>query len=435
MNQKGQVYWSIRTEDVIRYLGTSPRGLSSDEAKKRLSQFGYNVLDSKRKRGVFSLLISQFKSPIVLILICATGLSFFLHDPVDALIIVTIVVISGLLGFWQERGAQNAVEKLLETLQIKSAVLRDGTQADIPAKEIVPGDVVILNAGANVPADCLILESKDLFVNEAPLTGETYPVEKTPSLLPEETSLSRRVNSLIISASQGSEGMGFAIPSNMAKDISESLIQHGKVVRGYMGVNIQDITPEMAKSLKLKEQVKGAIVTDVVPGGPAEKAGVEQGDIIVQYNGNKVDDVTQLRNMVAATSPGDSAKVTVLRNNKEMELSMTVGDLAKAQKEAKLQVGDELMGVAVQKVTPQIAKEMGLKETAGVIITNVAPGSVAEQVGLEKGDIIYRVGNTEVNDPGEFSKLISKAAKEGGALLLVRDVKTGNVGYITVPLQ
>jgi hypothetical protein len=428
MNQKGQVYWSIRTEDVIRYLGTSPRGLSSDEAKKRLSQFGYNVLDSKRKRGVFSLLISQFKSPIVLILICATGLSFFLHDPVDALIIVTIVVISGLLGFWQERGAQNAVEKLLETLQIKSAVLRDGTQADIPAKEIVPGDVVILNAGANVPADCLILESKDLFVNEAPLTGETYPVEKTPSLLPEETSLSRRVNSLIISASQGSEGMGFAIPSNMAKDISESLIQHGKVVRGYMGVNIQDITPEMAKSLKLKEQVKGAIVTDVVPGGPAEKAGV-------QYNGNKVDDVTQLRNMVAATSPGDSAKVTVLRNNKEMELSMTVGDLAKAQKEAKLQVGDELMGVAVQKVTPQIAKEMGLKETAGVIITNVAPGSVAEQVGLEKGDIIYRVGNTEVNDPGEFSKLISKAAKEGGALLLVRDVKTGNVGYITVPLQ
>jgi serine protease Do len=243
------------------------------------------------------------------------------------------------------------------------------------------------------------------------------------------------INSLIISASQGSEGMGFAIPSNMAKDISESLIQHGKVVRGYMGVNIQDITPEMAKSLKLKGQAEGAIVTDVVPGGPADKAGVEQGDIIVQYNGNKVDDVTKLRNMVAATSPGDSAKLTVLRKNKEIELSMTVGDLVKAQKEAELQVGDELMGVAVQKVTPQIAKDMGLKKATGVIITTVVPGSVAEQQGLEKGDIIYRVGNSEVNDPGEFNKLIAEAAKEGGALLLVRDVKSGNVGYITVPLK
>jgi serine protease Do len=243
------------------------------------------------------------------------------------------------------------------------------------------------------------------------------------------------INSLIISASQGSEGMGFAIPSNMAKDISESLIQHGKVVRGYMGVNIQDINSEMAKSLKLKEKVKGAIVTDVVPGGPAEKAGVEQGDIIVNYDGKSIENVTQLRNLVAATNPGSSVKVTVLRNQKEMELSLTVEDLNKAQKEVQSQVGNELLGVSVQKVTPQIAKEMGLKKAVGVIITNVAPGSVAAQVGLVNGDIIFRVGNTEVNDPRDFGKLISEAAKEGGALLLVRDAKSGNVGYITVPLQ
>jgi serine protease Do len=243
------------------------------------------------------------------------------------------------------------------------------------------------------------------------------------------------INSLIISASQGSEGMGFAIPSNMAKEISESLIQHGKVVRGYMGVNIQDITPDMAKNLKLKGQTKGAIVTDVVPGGPAEKAGVQQGDIIVKFDGDSVESSSQLRNLVAQTDPGSTVKVTLVRNSKEMELTLEVGDLTKAQKAAQREVGNQLLGVSVQAVTPQIAKEMGLTKAAGVIITSVAPGSPAQQSGLTKGDIIYRVGNSEVNDPKEFSRLISQAAKEGGALLLVRDAQSGNTGYITVPLK
>jgi serine protease Do len=243
------------------------------------------------------------------------------------------------------------------------------------------------------------------------------------------------INSLIVSASRGSEGMGFAIPSNMARDISESLIKNGKVVRGFMGVNIQDITPDMAKSLKLKEQTKGAIVTDVVPEGPADKAGIEQGDIVTKFDGKSIQDVTQLRNLVAATNPGSVVKVTILRNNKEMELSLTVGDLSKAQKEMQKQVGNKVLGVTVKKVTPQIAKEMGLNRAIGVIITAVAPESAAARVGLQNGDIIFRVGNVEVNDPGEFSKLMSQAAKEGGALLLIRDVKSGNVGYITVPLK
>jgi serine protease Do len=243
------------------------------------------------------------------------------------------------------------------------------------------------------------------------------------------------INSLIISASQGSEGMGFAIPSNMAREISESLIKHGKVIRGYMGVNIQDFTPDMAKGLKLKGQTKGAIVTEVVPGGPAEKAGVEQGDIIIKFSGNPVENSSQLRNLVAKTDPGAAAKVTLLRNGQEMELSLTVGDLSKAQKEVQLQVGDQLLGVSVEKVTPQIAEEMGLSKAAGVIITSVAPGSPAERAGLIKGDIIYRVGNAEVNDSKEFSRYIAQAAKEGGALLLVRDAQSRNVGYIMVPLQ
>ena len=242
------------------------------------------------------------------------------------------------------------------------------------------------------------------------------------------------INSLIVSASMGSEGLGFAIPSNMAREISRSLIQHGKVVRGYMGVNIQNITPEIAKSLKLEKQTRGVIVTDLTPGGPAEKAGIEQGDVIHEYNGKSVESVTQLRNMVASTSPGNTVQVKVLREKKELELKLTVGDLAKDQ-QAQPQAGNELLGVSVQTVTPQIARQYGLHRAAGVIITEVSPGSAAETAGLEEDDIIYRVNNTAVNNTAEFSNLIAKAAEDGQAVLLVRDNRSGRMGYISVPLR
>jgi len=145
---------------------------------------------------VLALLLAQFKSPLILLLLFATGLSFFLHDPVNALIILTIVLVSGLLGFWQEHSATNAVEQLLAMVQIKATVLRDGSPYEIPVEEIVPGDIVILNAGDIVPGDCLIDESKDLFVDEATLTGETYPVEKSVGVLAPETPLGQRTNAL-----------------------------------------------------------------------------------------------------------------------------------------------------------------------------------------------------------------------------------------------
>jgi Mg2+-importing ATPase len=125
-------------------------------------------------------------------------LSFFLHDPADAFIILVIVLMSGLLGFWQERGAVDAVDKLLAIVQIKATVLRNGASEEIPVEEIVPGDIVVLNAGNVIPGDCLLLDSKDLFVDEATLTGETYPVEKAAGVLPTETPLSQRTNSLFM---------------------------------------------------------------------------------------------------------------------------------------------------------------------------------------------------------------------------------------------
>ncbi len=181
---------------MLQELQTTKAGLTGDEAGRRLARFGANLLKPQKRSDALTLLLAQFKSPLILILLFATGLSFFLRDPVDAFIILSIVLVSGLLGFWQERGAANAVEKLLSIVKIKAAVLRDGNTTEIPVEEIVPGDIVILKAGDIVPGDGLILESKDLFVDEAMLTGETFPVEKTAALLPAQTPLGQRTSAL-----------------------------------------------------------------------------------------------------------------------------------------------------------------------------------------------------------------------------------------------
>jgi P-type Mg2+ transporter len=196
MISSNKVFWSISENDMLKELESGKEGLSSVEAAKRLKLYGANLLKPQKRSDSFTLLITQFKSPIIIILFFATGLSFFLHDTVDAFIILSIILVSGLLGFWQERGAANAVQKLLSIVQIKAAVLRDGNSIEIPVEGIVPGDIVILNAGDIVPGDGLIQESTDLFVDEAMLTGETFPVEKEPAVLPADTILSHRTNAL-----------------------------------------------------------------------------------------------------------------------------------------------------------------------------------------------------------------------------------------------
>ena len=196
MDTDSKPFWSVSDTELLSNFKSSLTGLTSDDAKKRIIQYGANRLKPQKRAGAFALLISQFKSPIILILLFATGLSVFLHDPADALIILLIVLVSGLLGFWQEYSASNAVEKLLAIVQIKSAVIRDGNQLEISIEDIVPGDIIFLNAGDIVPGDCLLLESKDLFVDEAMLTGETFPVEKAVSSLAADTALAKRNNSV-----------------------------------------------------------------------------------------------------------------------------------------------------------------------------------------------------------------------------------------------
>ena len=196
MDPTSKPFWSISIAELLGNFKSTATGLTTEDAKKRLIQYGANRLKPQKRSDVFTLLIGQFKSPIILILLFATGLSLFLHNIVDASIIFTIVLISGLLGFWQEHGASDAVAKLLAIVQIKTAVLRDGGQQDIHIEDVVPGDIVVLSAGDIVPGDCLLLESKNLFVDEAMLTGETFPVEKDVAVLAADTALSKRTNSV-----------------------------------------------------------------------------------------------------------------------------------------------------------------------------------------------------------------------------------------------
>lgn len=193
--RESAAFWSVELEDELRRLASGPRGLSGVEARRRL---GVRALAPSPRFNHLVLLLSQFKSPIVLILVAAAGLSAAAGQTTDASIILAIVLGSGLVGFWQERGAADAVEALLARVRVTAAVLRDDSETEVPAEELVPGDVVLLNAGDIIPADGLVFEATDLHLDEATLTGETYPVEKSPGRLPEETPLVKRSNCVFL---------------------------------------------------------------------------------------------------------------------------------------------------------------------------------------------------------------------------------------------
>ncbi|MBZ5586974.1 MAG: magnesium-translocating P-type ATPase [Acidobacteriia bacterium] len=198
MEQQVPPFWSVPAAEALKRLQTAPHGLSAAEAGSRLKRYAARRLAPKKRTDALTLLASQFSSPIVLLLLGATVISIFLHDTTDAAIILVIVLASGFLGFWQERGAAGAVEKLLSLVEVKAQVLRDGAPADVPLTDVVPGDVVLLSAGATAPGDCLLLEARDLFVDEATLTGETFPVEKSVAVLEAGTPLPRRTNAVFM---------------------------------------------------------------------------------------------------------------------------------------------------------------------------------------------------------------------------------------------
>jgi Mg2+-importing ATPase len=191
-------FWSLAKEDAFHSLSATKTGLSSVEAMARLSQYGPNSLKAKSRSSAFILFLSQFKSPITILLIIAALLSMSLGDVSDALIILVIIAVSSLLGFWQEKGAADAVNELLKLVQIKCCLLRDGKEEELPVEEVVPGDVIVLNAGDMIPGDSLLLDARELYIDEVAFTGETFPVEKTAGTVAADAPLAKRTNALFM---------------------------------------------------------------------------------------------------------------------------------------------------------------------------------------------------------------------------------------------
>ena len=204
-------YWSLAADALLAKLGSDgERGLSESEAAGRLAREGPNRLEARQRSDGALLLLRQFSSPIVLILIVAALLSFSLGDPSDGAIILVIVLASGLLGFWQERGAAQAMTALLRTVELKARVRRGGRELELPTHALVSGDLVLLRAGDGIPADCRLLQECDLFVNEAALTGESFPVDKSPGVVAPETPLAGRSNVVLLGTHVVS-GSGLAV--------------------------------------------------------------------------------------------------------------------------------------------------------------------------------------------------------------------------------
>src|SRR5450759_2706064 len=187
-------YWNIAPDQLLTTLHAAPAGLQQADAEQRLKQYGPNTIKAQKRTTALRLLLGQFKSPLVLILIFAAIVSAFVGEWVDAGIVLAIVLGSTILSFVQEYTAGNAVEKLRSQVTIKSSVLRGGQPQTLPSEQVVPGDVVVLSAGSLIPADGIMLEANDIFVNQAVLTGETFLVEKKPGTVPANASLAERTN-------------------------------------------------------------------------------------------------------------------------------------------------------------------------------------------------------------------------------------------------
>ena len=227
------------------------------------------------------------------------------------------------------------------------------------------------------------------------------------------------INTAIVATGQG---IGFAIPTNMVKNVIEQLETKGKVIRGMLGVQVQVVTPEIAKAFGLAEP-HGALVAEVQPDTPAEKAGLKREDIIIEYNGQPIKEMNELPRLVAATPPGTKSTVKVLREGKEKTFPITVTELAedKLNKEAAEQPNEEnRIGLAVEDLDARMARRFDLKDTKGVVVTEVAPGSAAADAGLRRGDVILEINTKAIPDAKTFQKVLAEQTKKSFSRFLVK---------------
>jgi serine protease Do len=237
------------------------------------------------------------------------------------------------------------------------------------------------------------------------------------------------INTAIFSTSGGYMGIGFAIPSDMAKSVMDSIIKHGKVIRGWLGVNIQNLTPELAKPLGIKE-AEGALISGVQSGSPADKAGLKRGDLISEVNGKKIKDVTSLRNTIAATAPDTKVDFKVIRNGKELPITVTLGEYREKKIVKKAEYENVLKGVTVQELTPGLRDKLDLQEyMAGVVVTDVSANSPAHEA-LQPNDVIQEIDRQPVPTAKAFEEIVSKIGKNDTVLLLIN--RGGGSAYITL---
>lgn len=234
------------------------------------------------------------------------------------------------------------------------------------------------------------------------------------------------INTAILAEGQG---LGFAIPINLAKWVADQLIEKGRVVRGWLGVVIQDITPEMAESLGVKE---GIIIAQIMPGSPADKAGLKVGDILVEIDGQKIVEVRDLQFRIMRTQPGKEVNLKVIRDGKEVGIKVKVGEMPEERQLGQEDREQAELGLVLRELTPEEEGRFGVK---GVMVVRVLPNSLAMQSGLAAGDIIVRVGNRSISKVEDFQQII-KAIREAGkesALLLVR--RRGNNLFLVLRLR
>lgn len=252
------------------------------------------------------------------------------------------------------------------------------------------------------------------------------------------------INSQILSggAGGGNIGIAFSIPSNMAKSVMEQLIKDGKVRRGMLGINIQNVTEELAKTLEL-DQRSGVIVSNVRKGTAADKAGIKRNDLIVAINGEKIEDSNVLRNKVASSLPGSEIKVTIMRDGKEIELTATldefeagnarnVGPGRNDENDGGLQNQSGKLGLSLEPVTPAIAKQLGLDSDEGMVVTEVDPDGPAAEEGVARGDVIIEVNKKQVNSIADVQSALGSSGDKPVLLLISR---RGTTIYLTVKPQ
>jgi len=242
------------------------------------------------------------------------------------------------------------------------------------------------------------------------------------------------INTAIIAYAQG---IGFAIPINIPKKNIDELIELGKVRRSWLGVYIQEVTPEIAEQFDLPEDVKGVLVGDVVKDSPAEKSGIKRGDIITKVNNEEVDSPGELQDKIGSIEIGEKANIEVVRDGKEISFVVRIDEMPTIDEEgtelSKEKVFSVQTGLKVQMVTPDIAKEVGLPWVKGLAITEVISGSSADDMGLQPGDIILEANRVEVSNVDEWEKVISKL--EPGDTLLLLVFRSGHTYYVPIKVE